>query len=344
MVRCPLVLDWPWAADRAKTPRRGRPLLTLVLVAILVGAGFCAGASIPAQAQTVATAEPAIVVFGTGEATAPAASATVQMIVGRGRGEFGFSAGPDGGGGFSSSSGPADETDFVTELEEVIAEATPEAQTAATPDARGGATAEARGRKERQGREPRARRGPVSGEELAPLVAVIAERAGISTEDVDVDFSPLATEPFGGREENARLAFDTALIAPEAITGLIVAVSDTAAANGLVIEIAGVRYNPADCDALESEAELAAIEDARAHAERLAGNLNVTLGEVIGAQVERYFSPESEGGCAGQEGFYYESGYGGLSLTVPVFDPTSEGEITVRTGLIVAYAIANPAE
>lgn len=36
---------------------------------------------------------------------------------------------------------------------------------------------------------------------------------------------------------------------------------------------------------------------------------------------------------------YYESGYGGRGLSVPVFDPSSEGDVTVTTTRTIAYAI-----
>ena len=57
----------------------------------------------PARAQFVTPSGAGITVYGVGTATAPAATATVQLVIGPGGREFGFSG--DGRGGSSYESG-----------------------------------------------------------------------------------------------------------------------------------------------------------------------------------------------------------------------------------------------
>jgi hypothetical protein len=195
----------------------------------------------------VTTAKPSVTVYGAGEATVPAATATVQIIIGHGS-QFGFSEGASGGSGFESSSISA--TSGPPEAERVP-QATPETRAAGTEGAV--STREGRG-----GRKRRDAPEPITSERLAPVVAAVATSAGIAPDAVAISFSPLATEPFGERPESARLDFDVAAPTPEALNNAIIAASDAAAANGLVVEVAGVLYRPADCAVVEEEAAMAA--------------------------------------------------------------------------------------
>jgi hypothetical protein len=89
---------------------------------------------------------------------------------------------------------------------------------------------------------------------------------------------------------------------------------------------------------------MAAIEDARDQADRLAPLLNVTLGGVVGASSDPYFAsafasvPEGEG-CSGQQSIFYDSAHGGLGLTVPIFDPSLPAEVAVNAVINVSFEI-----
>ncbi len=230
------------------------------------------------------------------------------------------------------STGSISATDGPPEPERVP-QATPETSDAGTEGA-------VSPRESRGGRNRRSGLEPITAERLAPVVAAIATSAGIAPDAVAIMFSPLATEPFGARPTSARLDFDVATPTPQALDSAIVAASDAAAANGLVVEVAGVLYRPTDCAVVEEEAAMAAIEDARDQVDRLAPLLGVTLGGVIGASSDPFFSSLSEGdGCSGQQSIFYDSGYGGLGLTVPIFDPSLPAEVEVHAVIQVSFEI-----
>jgi hypothetical protein len=272
-----------------------------------------------------------VTVHGAGEATVPAETATVQILIGHGGRGFGFSEGASGGGGFESSrtiSMPGSPPEA-----ERVPLATPETSAADTEGA-------VSPRESRGGRNRRSGPEPITAERLAPVVAAVATSAGIAPDAVAINFSPLATEPFGERPESARLDFDVVAPTPEAMNNAIIAASDAATATGLVVEVAGVLYRPTDCAVVEEEAAMAAIEDARDQVDRLAPLLGVTLGGVIGASSDPFFSSLSEGdGCSGQQSIFYDSGYGGLGLTVPIFDPSLPAEVEVHAVIQVSFEI-----
>ncbi len=293
--------------------------------------------AVPARAQVVVNPRPSVTVTGTGEATAPAATATVQILIGQSRQQFEFSE--DGSGGsFGMEAVEVVDGDFAAMLE-LEAEATPQAtpEMAVTEEDADEPNEGRRGRRDRGERpEPR----PIEAERLAPVIAAIASSGGIAPEAVATDLSPLATEPFGNRRESARLDFEVAQPDPEALTAMITAASDVAAADGLVIRVAGVLYNPDDCAVVEQEAAEAALVDAEEQADRLAELLGVTLGGVISASTNPYFGIEPEqAGCSGQQSSFFDSSYGGLGITVPVFDPSAAAEVEVYAVLTVSYEI-----
>ena len=316
--------------------RRGAPRWLAVATGALILAlvlevthGLSAAALV--RAQVIATATPSVNVHGAGEATVPADTATVQILIGQGGRQFGFSEDASGGGGFvstgsiSASGGPPEP--------ERVPQATPETNAA---DTEGAVSL----RESRGGRNRRSGPEPITAERLAPIVAAVATSAGIAPDAVAIIFSPLATEPFGERPESARLDFDVVAPTPEALNNAIIAASDAAAANGLVVEVAGVLYRPADCAVVEEEAAMAAIEDARDQAERLAQLLDVTLGGVVGASSDPFFASVPEGeGCSGQQSIFYDSVHGGLGVTVPIFDPSLPAEVAVYAVINVSFEI-----
>ncbi|MCD6028509.1 MAG: hypothetical protein K0S78_683 [Thermomicrobiales bacterium] len=292
---------------------------------------------VPAGAQVIVSPGPSVTVTGTGEATAPAESATVQLLIGQGGRRFGFSEDASGSSGFESAG--FDPVEVVAPAATPVADADDMANDEAAESAEG-----RRGRKDRDRRADHPERTgpqPITAERLAPVVAAVVASTGIAPEAVAVDLSPLATEPFDGRQRSARVDFDIPQPTPEALAAAIAAASDIAAGNGMVVEVAGVLYNPADCAPVEQEATEAAIADAREQADRLAELLGVTIGGVVSASSDPYFGrigPE-EIGCAGQQSSFYDSAYGGLGITVPVFDPSAPAEVEVYAVLTVGYEI-----
>jgi hypothetical protein len=61
---------------------------------------------------------------------------------------------------------------------------------------------------------------------------------------------------------------------------------------------------------------------------------------VVGASSDPYFASVPEGeGCSGQQSIFYDSGYGGLGLTVPIFDPSLPAEVKVHAVITVSFEI-----
>ena len=295
----------------------------------------------PVGAQVVVSTQPSVTVTGTGEATAPAETATVQILIGQSRRDFAFTQ--DGSGsGFSVEAEEVGDGDFAAMLE---AEATPQAtpEMAVTVDEDEDETeTSAEGRRGRRDRPERPEPRPIDAERLAPVIDAVATSGGVAREAVTIDLSPLATEPFGNRRESARLDFEVAQPDPAALTALIAAASDAAAADGMVIQVAGVLYNPADCAVVEQEAAAVAQADAADQAGRLADLLGVTLGGVVAASTNPYFGIDPEvSGCSGQQSSFFDSSYGGLGITVPVFDPSAPAEVEVYAVLTISYEIVD---
>jgi hypothetical protein len=293
--------------------------------------------AVPGRAQVVVSAGPSVTVTGTGEATVSASTATVQILIGQSRQQFELSQ--DGSGSsFGIEAEEVGDGDFAAMLE-AEADATPQTtpEMAVTEEDADAPEEGRRGRRERGERpEPR----PIDAERLAPVIAAIASSGGIAPEAVTIDLSPLATEPFGDRRESARLDFEVAQPDPEALTAMITSASDVAAADGLVIRVAGVLYNPDDCAVVEQEAAEAALVDAEEQAGRLGDLLGVTLGGVVSASTNPYFGIDPEvSGCSGQQSSFFDSSYGGLGITVPVFDPFAPAEVEVYAVLTVSYEI-----
>src|SRR5918995_2266990 len=291
------------------TVRRGVPRWLAIttgalILAVVLEVALAVSAAALVRAQVMAMAKPSVTVYGAGEATVPAEMATAQILIGHGGRQFGFSQGASGGEVFESGSSIA--VSGGPPEPERVPQATPETRAA-------GAEVAVSSRESRGDRNRRSGPEPITAERLAPVVAAIATSAGIAPDAVAIIFSPLATEPFGERPKSARLDFDVAAPTPEALDSAIIAASDAAAANGLVVEVAGVLYRPTDCAVVEEEATMAAIEDARDQADRLAPLLDVTLGGVVGAGSDPYFTSAPEGeGCSGQQSIFYDSAHGGL--------------------------------
>src|SRR5215207_270849 len=227
-------------ASSRRTVRRGVPRWLAVateslILALVLEVAFGVSTTAVVRAQVMVTAKPSVTVFGAGEATVPADSATVQILISHGGRQFGFSQDASGGGAFESASAISESGSPPEPVR--VPRATPETSAAGTEGAV--STRERRG-----GRTRHSGPEPITAERLAPVVAAVATSAGITPDAVAIIFSPLATEPFGRRPESARLDFDVAAPTPEALNNAIIAASDAAAANGLVVEVAGVHYRP----------------------------------------------------------------------------------------------------
>ena len=70
------------------------------------------------------------------------------------------------------------------------------------------------------------------------------------------------------------------------------------------------------------------------------GQFLATRPDIVGVAAYDGYLPDTGNGCGDREGYSYDSGYGGLGVTVPPFDPTLAAEVAVLSNLTVTYAIA----
>jgi hypothetical protein len=241
-------------------------------LALLVALALVALTASPVLAQPAPGQEPGIVAVGFGSASAPAAAATLQFLLGPSQ-SFGI------GGGVVAEAPPAE------------GEGTP------GPGALPG---------EGTGGPPSLTEG-----QLAPVVAALvaagAPESGIA---VTVPATSELFGPGGPGIGEIRVTVDRPQ--GDALRGLVRAAYGAAPGAGLTVLHAGARYEAADCAALLQAAREAAIADARARAEGLAQALGVTLGELVQASETPSFGLPGAGSCApaGSEAVYGPYGPG----------------------------------
>lgn len=266
-------------------------------------------------AQLAPGSEPRLTVAGYGEATAPADSALIQLLIGPAQTDFGMGMSGSRIGEAWAVTGGSSEGEVL--------EATPMPGTPMSP-ADGGVS------------------GPIDGAALEPLLTAL-EDAGIARDAVEVVVNPIPPAPYGGPYSAvARLEFTIQQPELSAINELMSTVSQTAAEAGLSLIQAGTSYQVDDCQSLEDEAQQAAIDDARQRAARLAEQLGVTTGETLLASDFGILSGPSGGeSCSsfGESSYTSFGGPGGLFLSVPDFDPSAPAEVTVGKQLYLGLEI-----
>lgn len=303
-------------------------IITLVIAMVAMGVASwtrvaarddLAPRSAAALTQLTPGSEPSLTVTGYGEATAPADSALIQLLIGRVQPEFGMSAYESSGSSVAVSAGSSQ----GEVIEGTPGAGAPEPGTPAMPIGPGMPD-------------------PIDETALEPILTVLTG-AGISRDAVEVVISPIAPDPYSGPYGGAaRLEFTVENPDLAELTELMTAVSQTASESALTLIQAGTAYEVADCQVLEDEAQVAAIEDARQRAERLAGQLGVTTGATLLASDFGFFGDPSLGGCGFPDGagsYASYGGPGGLSLTIPDFDPSRPAEVTVIKQIYLGLAI-----
>jgi uncharacterized protein YggE len=125
--------------------------------------------------------------------------------------------------------------------------------------------------------------GEAEAEAVEPIVRAIAE-TGVPEEAIRVIVSPaFADRYFGPVATPNGVRIDVTLRKPtaEKVNALVNAAGVAAAADGQALTRIGAAYAAGDCAALERDARLRAIEDARASARQQADLLGMPLGDLI---------------------------------------------------------------
>jgi uncharacterized protein YggE len=286
-----------------------------VALALMLSLAAASGA----RAQTAPMTQPSIAATGTGEASAPATVATIQLLV---------AVYWDGG------MGPMMEIDPGMEVidESVVVEGTPPAEGDGGIDPSGGWAAYAPG-----AMGP----APITAEELQPVLDALVA-AGIEAGAITV-LAPAGYSAFSGPTgPNAgQIRFELADPTVARLTELIGAAQSAAIGAGLSLEHAGVRYGGADCDALIQAARENAVANARANAEGMAAALDVELGELIQAGDSPDGPYYDTSGCQPGADAAGMGPYG--DGTEPAFDPLRPAEVTVFRQVVLTYALGEAA-
>lgn len=158
---------------------------------------------------------------------------------------------------------------------------------------------------------------------LASIVEALVA-LGVAREDIQTSGINIYSEPYGemnGVMQNRFRASNRLTVIVRDLE-LIEEVIDSAVAAG-ANSIYGLQLGIADTQALESQARAAALENARVRADEIAGNIGVTLGDVV--TVIEY------SGSAPMPALYADRAYGGGGT---VFEP---GQMSVSLSVQVTY-------
>jgi uncharacterized protein YggE len=293
-----------------------RPLTALFVTLLAVALG--SAALRPAAAQTVPGMESGIVATGFGQASAPASSAEVQLIVSRD---------PSGMYGMYGvvETVPPDSGTVTVEGSPVAGEG----ESGATSDP--------------MMTDPAmVMPAPLTEADLAPIVdAVVA--AGVAEAEITV-LAPSTFSSFTGPggPQTADIRFSVADPAVEDLTALAQSAQQAALDAGLSLMHVGVTYLGDDCATLQQQARTAAVADAQARAEGLAEALGVELGELIQAADGSIFYGPYGGDptrCVSQ--LFSDTGYGpGVD---PPFDPTHPAEVVIVANVTLTFAMGEDA-
>lgn len=282
-------------------------------------------------AQFAPTDQPSIVVTGSGEASAPAETAHLQLIVSRGYG-------PMMEGSVAVSSGSV----VVEHGTPVAGEGPPQVEPAEAPPPAEPGTIE-------QGTVEMASLPRLTADDLAPivdaLVAVQVERDAI---EVFVASTGAEFGPDGGGVGR----IDATIEGPnrEAVEAILDAVDRATTDAGLALHNVGIEYLIAECSPLLREARGDAIANARDQAAEMADLLGVALGEMLQAyDYGAAFGPGpvlDDRGCSSDSDNYGSGSIGfgpGLEVTIPAYDPAIPIEANVYAAITMTFVIGDTA-
>lgn len=300
--------------------------LVVALLALTLGGGRAA------RAQALPTDEPSIVVTGVGEASAPAETARIQLLIG----SLGFDPsmmGPLPGMEGASGGAEAVPPEAVgTPGADVPAEEPVAGESGAV---QGGVGMDVAMASAMMGLPPR-----VTEEDLAPVIEAIVD-AGAPEDAIEVITGPALSVSFGPSGPGAaRVELSLADPTEDQVDAIITAADEAILDNGLRLDFAGVGYDVADCAELNREAKRQAIEDAQARAEETAEILGGTLGDLLQASDFGYGPPliDEESGCAASP--FFGGPFGPESgITTQPYDPSAPAEAEAYAQMTLTYAI-----
>jgi uncharacterized protein YggE len=200
------------------------------------------------------------------------------------------------------------------------------------------------------GGAPDAEPGEAEAEAVEPIVRAIAE-TGVPEEAVRVVVSAAYADRFYGpvaAPNGVRIDVTVRRPSAEKINALVNAAAVAAAAGGQALTRIGAAYAVGDCAALERDARLRAIEDARASARQQADLLAVPLGDLIlSRDGEPSDDPAPHDADATADCFQADDPPPTAAdpfvptdgITLPPFDPTAPAEAVVTVQVSLTFAL-----
>ena len=119
----------------------------------------------------------------------------------------------------------------------------------------------------------------------------------------------------------------------------VAAATEAAAENRLEVYHVGVRYGATNCQALEDEARQAAVDDAHAQAEELAGMLDGAVGELVYVGDVPLLLPNRPFAQPFAAATCGSSGADALSTAYPPYEPGAPAEVRITSHLNLTYAV-----
>lgn len=181
---------------------------------------------------------------------------------------------------------------------------------------------------------------------IKPVLDALAA-AGVNEGDVELIVGPRLVELT--KYEGPALALVRIMVenpTTDQVAEILAAATSGATAARLSVGTTGVRYEVADCAALDRAARDAAIADARARAQTQADLLGLELGEVVGSR-DLAVVPQTAYGpygpvpvANGCTPAMPTASYG--TTTLPPFDPSGEAEVTLYAQIELTWEITFP--
>jgi hypothetical protein len=284
-----------------RTYRLSARSLPFMLAVVFAMTALIPGA---ARAQVVPGAEAGIVATGFGRAAEPAASATLQLIIGPN--EFGYMGMPgeiiieEGG-----VSGPM---------------ASPEMGAMPTMPAMPAMPAPMP---------------TLTAEQLDPIVQALTD-AGVASDAITVTVPDSSAMVYGpGGPTSGEIRVEVTNPQQDQLSDLVAAAREAATGANLSLFYVGATYIAADCATLVQQAREAAVADAEARAEGLAQAIGASLGPLVQAIDAPYFGPEGGDACAAAgTGIIY--GPYGPGTGAP-YDPNAPAEAVAYMQVTLTY-------
>ena len=174
----------------------------------------------------------------------------------------------------------------------------------------------------------------LTSESLQPIVDALVA-SGISADLIEVTVTPGTPNVYPYTTDSGVVSFDLSDPSSDQINQAVEAVNGAIAdSENLFLQNLTVQYLTDDCQTLEQDAYLAAVDDARSRATALATAMGVEIAQVpsIAESPFNFLLPA----CGSADGASF---YNPFAYTTSYFDPEAPAEVQVRRDIFVTFPI-----